>query len=174
MRRPVLLILAAASLAGLVASLVIAGCSSVEAVVEAGPDASEAATRDGTFVPPDAGAACDPNADLFAKVHDAGIGDGASSTGVCLACAKRQCTTAIRTCTEHCPCQGILGRATECYLTTQKIGCAGELASILVSPETRKDALAVLGCVQEQCPVECVVDAGEGSDAGADAEPDAG
>lgn len=174
MRRQVLFALSAASIASAVASLAAVGCGSDEVSGQTAPDASEAAARDGAFVLPDADRACDPNADLFAKVHDAGIGDGASTTGVCLACAKRECTAAIRACTEHCPCQGIVGRATECYLTTQKIGCAGELTSILVSPETRKDALAVLGCVQEQCPVECVVDAGEGPGASADAEPDAG
>lgn len=174
MRRPILVVLSATSIAGAVASAAVGGCSSENAAGEAAPDASEAAPRDGALLLPDGEAACDPNADLFAKVHDAGIGDGASSTGVCLACAKRECIAAVRACTEHCPCQGILGRATECYLTTQKIGCAGELTSIVVSPETRRDALAVIGCVQEQCPGECVFDAGEGSDAGPDAEPDAG
>lgn len=150
------------------AFLTLHGCGGDD-LVEGSPDAAEAGMRDGAFDAPEAEPACDPNADLFAKVRDASIGDGESTTGVCLTCAKRECKDAIRKCTEHCPCQGIVGRASECYLTTQKIGCAGELTSILVSPETRRDALAVLGCVQEQCPVECAVDAGSETDAEADA-----
>jgi hypothetical protein len=57
-------------------------------------------------------------------------------------------------------------------VTTQQLGCASELTSYLVTAETRSDALRLLGCVQSECPAECVIDAGAeagASDAGADA-----
>jgi hypothetical protein len=114
---------------------------------------------------------CDPAGDLFARAHDASIGDGASTTGLCLGCAKARCDEAIAKCTANCQCQGIVGRALDCYVTTQQLGCASALTSYLVTSETRSDALRILGCVQSECPVECVIDAGPdatASDAGAD------
>lgn len=145
------------------------GCSADESVTGDGPDASESGARQGDPpIPPETGPACDPKGDLFRLVRDASIGDGASTTGVCLGCSKAKCAEAIANCTENCPCQAIVSRAIECYLTTQQIGCAADLADILVTPTTRKYALQVLGCAQSECPVECAVDAGTTTD------PDAG
>ena len=106
-------------------------------------------------------------------MHDASIGDGASTTGVCISCAKARCDEAIAKCTADCPCQGIVGRALECYLTTQQLGCASELTNYLVTSATRSNALRVLGCVESECPAECVVDAGAEAgppDGGTDAD----
>ncbi|MDB4937163.1 MAG: hypothetical protein JWP87_4135 [Labilithrix sp.] len=115
---------------------------------------------------------CNRAADLFARVHDASIGDGSSTTGLCLGCARKECGAAIANCTEDCPCQEIVRNALECYLTTQMIGCASELANIFVTKETRKDALSLLGCVQSTCPVECAVDAGPDAEPSSDAAAD--
>jgi hypothetical protein len=85
---------------------------------------------------------------------------------------KSSCDEAIAKCTADCPCQGIVGRALDCYLTTQQLGCAEELTSYLVTSETRSNALRILGCAQSECPAECAIDAG--ADAGVEAGPDAG
>jgi hypothetical protein len=166
MRLRLLVVLVAAGLSG--GALAVQGCGSGTDATGGGdgPDATEAGAREAgdpdvtSRAPP-----CDPKAELFAQVHDASIGDGASTTGVCLGCARAKCDDAIMKCTTDCPCQGIVGRSLECYLTTQQIGCAYDLTNYLVTAETRKDALALLGCVQSECPVECVVDAGATSDA---------
>lgn len=149
-------------------------CGSSEDVTAALSDAAEGGAREsGTPDVSEPEPPCDRRADLFAKVHDASIGDGASTTGVCIGCAKARCDEAIAKCTADCACQGIVGRALECYLTTQMLGCASELASYLVTSETRSNALRILGCVQSECPSECVVDAGADAsptDGGTDAD----
>ncbi len=150
----------------------VQACSSSDDVTADLADAAEGGFREsGALDVSEAEPPCDPAADLFAKVHDASIGDGASTTGVCIGCAKARCQESIVACTADCPCQGIVGRALECYLTTQQLGCASELTNYLVTSETRSDALRILGCVQSECPAECVIDAGsapDASDAGTD------
>lgn len=144
------------------------GSATDEAAGDAGADAPDARPRIPTGL--DAGEArCDPDKDLLAAVRDASIGDGASSTGLCNACAKAQCSEAIAKCTRDCPCQAIVSDALECYLTTRQIGCAAALANIFVTNETRRDALSLLGCVQTECVSECAVDAGTGTDRDASA-----
>ncbi len=159
MRLRLLVLLTVAGLLG--GAFCIQACSSRDDASTDLPDAAESGTRDsGTPDVSEPELPCDRTADLFAKVHDASIGDGASTTGVCIGCTKARCGEAIAKCTVDCPCQGIVGRALECYLTTQKLGCAIELANYLVTSETRSHALRILGCVQGECPVECGVDAG--------------
>ena len=165
-------IVALASVAALGGALAVQACSSSDPVTDTSPDASaegsspEAAIVDAAPPEPE----CDLDADLLAKVKDASIGDGSSTTGICLGCARKQCDKPIADCTHDCLCQSIVSDAIGCYLTTQQIGCAAKLANYLVKPVTRQYALAVLGCVQEECPVECAVDAGMPTDAGADAD----
>jgi hypothetical protein len=143
------------------ASLGVAACSSDEGVEGGGDGGVEAAPpRDATFDAREADPACDPRADLFAKVRDASIADGASTIGLCLGCTKAECAAEVAACTANCSCQGIVGKAAECWLTTQELGCVAALANIFVTPETRRQALQVLGCVQEQCPEACAVDGG--------------
>jgi len=152
----------------------VQACGSSDDVTGDLPDAAEAGVREsGTPDVTEPEPPCDRAADLFAKVHDASIGDGASTTGRCVGCMKAKCDEAIAKCTANCPCQGIVGRALECYLTTQQLGCAGELTNYLVTSETRSDALRILGCVQSECPAECAVDGGAdagATDAGTDAD----
>lgn len=172
MRAPFVLSCIFAGLAGALAS--VQGCSADESVTGDGPDAAESGVRQvDPPVSPETGPPCDPRGDLFRLVRDASIGDGASTTGVCLGCAKAKCAEANANCAANCPCQAIVSRAIECYLTTQQIGCAADLADILVTPTTRKYALQVLGCAQSECPVECAVDAGTPADPDAGAGMDA-
>ena len=159
MRLRLLVLLTGTGLLG--GAFCVQACGSSDDVTSDLPDAAEGGVREsGTPDVREPEPPCDRTADLFAKVHDASIGDGASTTGVCIGCAKARCDEAIAKCTADCPCQGIVGRALECYLTTQQLGCASALASNLVTSETRSDALRILGCVQSECPAECVVDAG--------------
>jgi hypothetical protein len=157
----------------LVALVALFACTSTDDVAAQGPDVVEAGLRE-TAMPDAAEAepACDLHAELFAKVHDASIGDGASTTGLCLGCAKRACPDVIDKCTQDCPCQSIVGNALECYVTTQQLGCAGALADIFVTRETRRYAFELLGCVQHACALACVTDGGD--DAGDAGEADAG
>lgn len=163
----VLLSLAAVSVGGVAG---LQGCTSDGDVASDAPDASEAMVQRDPPPMPESGPPCDPKGDLFRLVRDASIGDGASTTGVCLGCTKTKCAEPVARCTEDCPCQLIVSKALECYLTTQQIGCAADLADIFVKPETRKYALQVLGCAQTECPEECAVDGGAPLDAGDDAD----
>ena len=159
MRLRLLVLLTAAGLLG--GAFCVQACESSGDVAAGEPDAAEGGLREsGTPDVSEPEPPCDRTADLFGKVHDASIGDGASTTGVCIGCAKARCDEAITKCTADCPCQGIVGRALECYLTTQQLGCASALTSYLVTSETRSNALRILGCVQSECPAECVVDGG--------------
>jgi len=176
LRRPVaegsLVVLVATGALG--GALGLAACGSSDETATGSPGAAEGGARESSA--PDAAEPeppCDPKADLFARAHDASIGDGASTTGLCLGCTKARCEESVAKCTANCPCQGIVGRALDCYLTTQQLGCAGELTNYLVTSETRSDALRILGCVQSECPTECAIDAGaspDASDAGTDAD----
>jgi hypothetical protein len=152
----------------------LAACSSTDDVSADDPDVVEGGLREsGALDVNETGPPCDVNGDLFGKVRDAAIADGASTTGLCLGCAKRACGDAVGKCTRDCPCQSIVGNSLECYVTTQQLGCAGALANIFVTPATRQHALELLGCVQQACAVECAVDAGNAPDAG-DAGGDGG
>lgn len=160
-----------ACLTGAVAT--IQACSTGDAASRDAADASDATPQRDPPDAPESGPPCDPKGDLFRLVRDASIGDGASTTGVCLGCTKTKCAEPVAHCTENCPCQLIVSKALECYLTTQQIGCAADLANILVTPETRKYALQVLGCAQTECPAECAVDGGAVPDAGDSGDEDA-
>ena len=172
MRLRLLVLLTAAGQLGGV--FCVPACSSRDDATADLSEAAEGGARDsGTPDVSEPAPPCDRTADLFAKVHDASIGDGASTTGDCVGCAKARCNEAITRCTADCPCQGIVGRALECYLTTQQLGCASALTSYLVTSETRSNALRILGCVQSECTAECVIDAGAAAgptDGGADAD----
>ena len=161
--------------------VVVAG---VEACTSGDPDAGDSAdaaaenARDTSYAFEEAEALCDPDADILNEVQDASIGDGASTTGICVACMRKTCATPLADCARDCLCQGIMRDAIGCYLETQNIVCLGKLTSYLLTNATRSKALAVAGCAQAGCPTECAVDAGPDSstpfDAGSDAEPDAG
>ena len=58
---------------------------------------------------------CDTNADFLKDIPDASLADGATTTGVCLGCAKSKCKTELAACSADCACQGIAGEAIDCY-----------------------------------------------------------
>jgi len=159
---------------GFVASaFAVDACSSDDATTGETADASDASQRDVAIVYPDAEETCDRDADILANVKDAEISDGASTTGICVACMKQKCAGQLRSCAEDCVCQGIMSDAIECYLTTQSLGCLGRLTNYLVTQDTRARALTLGGCAQSDCNVECAVDGGTMPEASTDSSTDA-
>lgn len=139
----------------------IEACSSDDTTPAAtGADASDTTGRDATSTEQDAEANCDPDADLTERIEDASIADGASTTGICAACLSERCSYELKHCAEDCPCQGIVGDALQCYLTTQDIACLGRLTNYLVRQDTRARALQLSGCARSSCPAECAIDGG--------------
>jgi hypothetical protein len=162
----------ASSLALCMGSLAIDACSSDDAPPSGTPDGSVAPTNEGGLVLEDAEVSCDPDASLLDRVEDAAILDGASTTGICSACLGERCSYELGHCAEDCMCQGIVGDALQCYLTTQDIACLGRLTNYLVRQDTRGRALQLAGCARSSCSAECAIDGGAAPDASVDASSD--
>ena len=164
--------------AGLVAGgFAIQACGGTQSdsatVVDAGLDVVDATVKD-TNAPDvkDAAPACDPTADFLKDIPDASLADGATTSGICLGCAKSKCKNELSACSKDCTCQGLAGDAIDCYLKsttknpTDLIKCAGGFASVPTA--TRNIGLGVFGCISNECSVECAT--AEFTDAGADAD----
>lgn len=150
-------------------TLAIDACSSDDPSATSSPDASDEAARDVALVLEDAEVRCDPDANLLERLEDAAIADGASTTGICAECLDERCSYELAHCAEDCQCQGIVGDALQCYLTSQDIACLGRLTNYLVRQDTRARALQLSGCARSSCATECAVDGGATpSDASAD------
>jgi hypothetical protein len=158
-----------ASLALCVGTLTIDACSSDDAAPAEKVDAADASTNEGGIPLEDAEVRCDPDASLLERIEDASIADGASTTGICAACLDERCSYELAHCAEDCQCQGIVGDALQCYLTTQDIACLGRLTNYLVRQDTRARALQLSGCARSACAMECAVDGGVAPDASVDA-----
>lgn len=117
----------------------------------------------------DAGPSCDPSADITKGIPDASLADGATTTGVCLACMKSKCDKETKACAAECGCQKIAKDGLDCYLknTANPIVCAGNFSGAGISQKTQAAGLALIGCVNDECNAECAVsafdpDAGDG------------
>jgi hypothetical protein len=150
-------------------ALAIDACSSDDPPAAVAPDASDDVATDAVLVVEDAEARCDPDASLLDRIEDAAIADGASTTGICAACLGEKCSYELAHCAKDCQCQGIVGDALQCYLTTQDIACLGRLTNYLVRQDTRGRALQLSGCARSSCPMECAIDGGVPLDASVDA-----
>lgn len=144
--------------------------------VDAGQDVFEASIKDSSLPDvKDSAPACDPTADFLKDIPDASIADGATSSGLCLACAKTKCKSQLAACSKDCTCQDLAGDAIDCYLksptkeTSDLIKCAGSFAT--VPKATQNIGLAMFGCINDECPDECATS--QFTDAGADADADA-
>jgi hypothetical protein len=133
--------------------------ASVDAAKEAAVDAADAAPQ------------CDPKGDPLKGIPDASLADGASTTGVCIGCLESKCKAEIAKCAADCPCQNIAGDALTCYTKNAQnpAVCLGSFAG--VPKATQTIGLALIGCVNSSCGVECAVsafnpDAGDGGDGG--------
>src|SRR5690349_12107614 len=91
--------------------IVIAGVQACSTDDPANVDASDSGAetaRDTNYAFQDVEALCDPDADILNEVKDAAIGDGSSTTGICVACMRKTCATPLGECSHDCLCQGIM------------------------------------------------------------------
>jgi hypothetical protein len=131
--------------------------------------AAETGPKDAGVDARDANPPCDPTKDFLSDIPDASIADGASTTGICVSCVKANCATEVGKCAADCICQGVAGKALDCYAKSQDIAaCAGSLIS--VPPATRTVGIALFGCITRDCNDECAAsafaDAGDAGDGG--------
>ena len=148
------------------------------AVQACGGDSSPSAPSDaGADAPVDTGPAdsapeaaadaspCDTSADFTESIPDASIADGASTTGICLGCAKTNCSAQIDACNKDCPCQGVADDALDCYSKSggDPLACAGEFGN--VPPKTQQIGIQLFGCIQRSCKKECAADSFDAGDA---------
>ena len=118
-------------------------------------------------------------ADFTAEIPDASIADGASTTGICLECAKKTCPTQIGECTQNCDCQELAVGALDCFLKNSTKSqlelfgiCGGKFGG--VNPATQQLGFGLLTCINGGCKTECATDSFQTKDAGKDAAGDAG
>jgi len=138
--------------------------------VDAGQDVVDATVKD-TNAPDvkDSAPPCDPNADFLKDIPDASLADGASTTGICLGCAKSKCKAQLAACSKDCACQDVAGDAIACYVKGDSIiKCASGFASVPTA--TRNIGLTVFSCINSDCAEECATSALIPSDAGTDAD----
>ena len=134
----------------------------VDSAPEAAPVNNDAAT-------------CDLSADFSTSIPDASVADGATTSGLCLACAESKCTDAVKACNASCPCQTLAGDAVGCFLTNAGKAqaqlltiCGASFAG--VDSDTQTLGLAIVSCLNSKCPNECATAAFKPQDAGADAD----
>lgn len=171
--------LLAASVTSLAAAAVAQGCGETETTTtptDAGADTSADTGPKRDSAPPieEDAATCDTSQDFSRDIPDADIGDGASTTGLCVTCAQANCKKFIDDCNKNCQCQELAGEALECYAKTANIiGCAGQFASSKISDETKTTAFGLFSCLNDECKDECQTE--QFADGGPDAGPkDAG
>ncbi len=159
--------------AGLFGAMVTAqGCGGTEAATDAGAAPADVAVADVVVDAPvvvdaakdvvkDTAPTCDTTIDPFKNVPDASVGDSGLTTGACVGCAKANCKAEIDSCVKDCSCQGPIIGVLECVLkqpggVTQAalLTCAGPLATAPASVQGQ--GLAIAGCLQQKCAVECI------------------
>jgi hypothetical protein len=153
--------------------LAVEACSSDDTPPSNDDAGAETSQRDGPLVFEDVEERCDPDADLTERVEDAAILDGESTTGICAGCLSERCKYELQQCAADCMCQGIVGDALQCFLTTQQLACLGRLTNYLVRQDTRARALQLSGCARTSCADECAIEGGvEPPDASHDSSSD--
>jgi len=174
------LFLLAASVTSIAAAAGAQGCGEEEPAAaqpssDAGVDVVDAAQRDVQPAPVDSGPPCDTTADFTKDIPDAAIADGASTTGICVGCAKVKCKTFVDECTANCECQELAGEALECFAKSNGdvLSCLGQFVSANPSKQTQQTGLGLFSCLQQDCTEECQTDAftpdaggGDASDGG--------
>ncbi len=167
--------LAAGSLGLVATAFVIQACGETEptnsAPVDSGADVIVDSGQSDTAPPSDDDAAtCDLSADFTTQIPDASIADGASTSGICLQCAKAKCKAALDDCNQDCPCQELAAEGLECFLknSSNPLVCAGSFSG--VDQNTQQLGFALLGCINSGCKEECATEAFLPSDGGSDAD----
>ena len=167
--------LVAGSIGLVAAAFVIQACGETEPTPASTPDSgadvavSDSGQKDTAPVDDDA-ATCDLSADFTKDIPDASIADGASTSGICLQCAKAKCGAQIDDCTTDCNCQEIAGEGLDCYLknASNPTVCVGSFLG--VDEKTQQIGLALLSCINSGCKDECATESFQPNDAGSDAD----
>lgn len=144
-------------------ALIAQACGGTEeetpSTVDSGADASPDARPDAVVAADAAEDAltCDPNADFTTKIADASIADGASSTGLCLACTQSFCKPQLDACNENCSCQGVADEALACYIANSgnAFACVSVLQEADVDEETQSIAIGLISCINTACAEAC-------------------
>jgi hypothetical protein len=151
----------AASVTSIAAAAVAQGCGETETTStpgDAGADVAldTGAKKDATPPAEDAEPPCDTTKDFTKEIPDADLADGASSTGICMACAKANCKQYIDDCTENCECQGLAADALECYAKNggDILKCIGSFPTN-VKKETQSTGFALFQCLSAECEEPC-------------------
>ena len=165
------------------------GCGSVETA----PPVVDSGAKDVTVadVAPDVHAAdvgadvpavgCGVDADITKlALPDAALADGATSIGICSACAQAKCGSQLQACNDDCDCREAVVGFFDCYSKTQSIVTCGA-PLITLGGEAMQLGQALFVCISPSflklpgtgCEVECAVKALLGTDAGPDAKADA-
>lgn len=136
---------------------------------DSGPDVIDSGEKEAAPVDNDA-ATCDLSADFSEQIPDASIADGASTSGICLGCAKSKCEDEVKSCNEDCTCQGLATDAVTCYLANTKnpLVCAGNFTG--VDTNTQQLGFAIINCINKSCKTECAAESFQPNDGGADAD----
>ncbi|HVH44394.1 MAG TPA: hypothetical protein VM925_18705 [Labilithrix sp.] len=161
-------------------ALVVQACGSTEdvqqPVADSGPDVIDSGEPDVVKVEQKDSATCDLSADFTTKIPDAAIADGASTSGLCLACTNAKCKEQVDACNQNCRCQEVADEALTCYLqnTANPYVCGAQVGGAGADDETRTIAINLIVCVNSSCTKECATEEYTGpKDAGAGADADA-
>lgn len=162
------------ALALVATAFVVQACGETEPTstttgTDSGADVVDSGQKE-TAPPEQDSATCDLGADFSAKIPDASIADGATTSGICLGCAKSKCTDEVKACNTDCTCQELATDAVTCYLanTTNPVVCAGNFVG--VDTNTQQLAFGMLNCLNESCKEECATESFQSQDAGNDAD----
>lgn len=167
----------AGSVFSLAAAAVAQGCGDTETTdtpsADAGADVTDSGKKDVVVPVEEDASPCDTSADFTTEIPDAAIADGASTTGICVGCAQKNCQKYIDDCNANCECQGLAAEALECYATSSGdiVGCLGKFASASPSKATQQTGIGLFSCLNGSCKDECQTealnpDAGDAGDAG--------
>lgn len=170
----------AASVTSIAAAAVAQGCGETETTstpADAGIDVADSGRKEAAPPIEEDASPCDTTADFTKQIPDAAIADGASTTGICVACAQKNCKQYIDDCNKNCECQGLAADALECYAKSSGdlVGCLGKFASSTPSKQTQQTGVGLFTCLNGSCKDECQTealnpDAGDAGDAAADAD----
>ncbi len=152
------------SISLIAAAFVVQACGDTEPVttapeVDSGADVVDSSPPKEAAPADEDAATCDLSADFTTEIPDASIADGATTTGVCLACAHVKCQKQLDECNQDCDCQGLAGDALGCYLanSANPLLCAGNFAG--VDSNTQQIAIAAVSCINSGCKKECATEA---------------
>jgi hypothetical protein len=171
----------AASVTSLAAALIAQGCGETEETAvpstDAGTDVTDSGKKETAPPVEEDASPCDTSADFTKEIPDAAIADGASTTGLCVGCAQKNCKKYIDDCNANCECQGLAADALECYAKSSGdiVGCLGKFANSSPSKQTQQTGIGLFTCLNGNCKDECQTealnpdagDAGDGGDADA-------